>query len=510
MYQPTLRWSLDHTYFVLGVFGLLLATAAGSVFWMGRAFLPEFNEGTLTISAVTLPGTSLAESDQLGRNLERILLGVPEVVSTARRTGRTEMDEHVQGVESAELDVNLRMRNRLKHEVLEDIRRRVTLVPGMNVTVGQPSSHRIDHMLSGTRVNVAVKVFGDDLQTLRAVAKQVHAAMRDVPGVVDLMIEQQTETPTVRVHFNRAALARYGLGSGAAAEALKTAWLGKEVGQILEGEVSFPLVLRYAASNPSDLDLIRNTMIDAPSGARVPLWTVADIREDRGPNFISRENVQRKIVVQCNVAGRDLRGVVTDIQRRVNATVKPPRGYYIDYGGQFESEARASERILWLGLAAIAGILVILLTAFRSSRDALIIMLNLPLALIGGVAGVFVAGGVLSVTSLIGFITLFGIATRNGIMLVSHVKHVVEVEGVADWRQAVMLGASERLAPIFMTAMATGLALVPIALGLGKPGSEIQAPMAMVIFFGLFTSTMLNMVVVPAVYGRFGGQRTGH
>ena len=510
MYQPTLRWSLDHTYFVLGVFGLLLATAAGSVFWMGRAFLPEFNEGTLTISAVTLPGTSLAESDQLGRNLERILLGVPEVVSTARRTGRTEMDEHVQGVESAELDVNLRMCNRLKHEVLEDIRRRVTLVPGMNVTVGQPISHRIDHMLSGTRANVAVKVFGDDLQTLRAVAKQVHAAMRDVPGVVDLMIEQQTEIPTVRVHFNRAALARYGLGSGAAAEALKTAWLGKEVGQILEGQVSLPLVLRYAASNPSDLDLIRNTMIDAPSGARVPLWTVADIREDRGPNFISRENVQRKIVVQCNVAGRDLRGVVTDIQRRVNATVKPPRGYYIDYGGQFESEARASERILWLGLAAIAGIFVILLTAFRSSRDALIIMLNLPLALIGGVAGVFLAGGVLSVASLIGFITLFGIATRNGIMLISHVKHLVEVEGVADWRQAVMLGASERLAPIFMTAMATGLALVPIALGLGKPGSEIQAPMAMVIFFGLFTSTMLNMVVVPAVYGRFGGQRTGH
>ena len=504
VYQPTLRWALDHTYLVLAASVLLLSLSGGSAFWMGRAFLPEFNEGTLTISAVTLPGTSLAESDQLGRNLELILLGVPEVVSTARRTGRTELDEHVQGVESAELDVNLRMRSRSKHEVLEDIRQRVTLLPGMNVTVGQPISHRIDHMLSGSRANVAVKVFGDDLQALRALAKQVHAAMRGVEGVVDLSIEQQTEIPTVRVRFDRAALARYGLGAGAAAEALETASLGREVGQILEGQVSFPLVVRYAPRNGSDLNSVRDIMIDTPSGARVPLSAVAEIREDRGPNFVSRENVQRKIVVQCNVAGRDLRGVVDDIQKRVRMAVKLPRGYHIDYGGQFESEARASQRILWLGLAVIAGIFVVLLTAFRSSRDALIIMLNLPLALIGGAIGVFVAGGVLSVASLIGFITLFGIATRNGIMLISHVKHLAEVEGVTDWRQTVILGASERLAPIIMTAMATGLALVPIALGLGKPGSEIQAPMAIVIFFGLFTSTLLNMIVVPAAYYRFG------
>ena len=505
-YQPLLRWSLDHTAVVLGASVLLLALSTASVFRMGRAFLPEFNEGTLTISAVTMPGTSLAQSDELGRNLERILLGVPEVVSTARRTGRTELDEHVQGVESAELDVNLRMRNRPKHEVLEDIRQRVTLLPGMNVTVGQPISHRIDHMLSGSRANVAVKVFGDDLLALRGLAKQVHAAMRGVEGVVDLSIEQQTEIPTVRVRFDRAALARYGLGAGAAAEALETASLGRDVGQILEGQVAFPLVVRYAAQSESDLNSIRDMMIGTPSGARVPLSALAEIREDRGPNFISRENVQRKIVVQCNVAGRDLRGVVDDIQKRVRTAVKLPPGYHIDYGGQFESEARASQRILWLGLAVIAGIFVVLLTAFRSSRDALIIMLNLPLALIGGFIGVFVAGGVLSVASLIGFITLFGIATRNGIMLISHVKHLREVEGVADWRQAVILGASERLAPIFMTALATGLALVPIALGLGKPGSEIQAPMAIVIFFGLFTSTLLNMVVVPAAYYRFGGR----
>jgi Cu/Ag efflux pump CusA len=349
-----------------------------------------------------------------------------------------------------------------------------------------------------------VKVFGDELAALRALAKQVAAAMRDIPGVVDLSIEQQTEIPTVRVKFDRAALARYGLGAGEAAEALRTASLGREVGQVLEGQVSFPLVIRYVPNSSSDLNAIRETIIDTPSGARVPLSAVADIREDRGPNFISRENVQRKIVVQCNVAGRDLRSVVNDVQKRVQAVVKLPRGYHVDYGGQFESEARASGRLLWLGMAVIVGIFVILLTAFHSARDALIIMLNLPLALIGGAAGVFLAGGVLSVASLIGFITLFGIATRNGIMLISHVKHLVEVEGIADFRQAVMLGASERLAPIFMTAMATGLALVPIALGLGKPGSEIQAPMAIVIFFGLFTSTLLNMIVVPAVYYRFG------
>jgi Cu/Ag efflux pump CusA len=280
--------------------------------------------------------------------------------------------------------------------------------------------------------------------------------------------------------------------------------VGQQVGEILEGQVSFPLVVRYSAEGIRDLDTIRQTPIDTPSGARIPLEAVADIREDRGPNFISRENVQRKIVVQCNVAGRDLRGLVNDIQKQVQAQVQTPSGYHLEYGGQFESEARASERLLWLGLAVIAGIFVILTTAFRSSRDALIVMLNLPLALIGGMIGVFVAGGVLSVASIIGFITLFGVATRNGIMLVSHVKHLMAEEGVDDLREAVRRGATERLAPIFMTAMAAGLALVPVALGLGKPGSEIQAPMAIVILFGLLSSTALNMVVVPAVYARFG------
>ncbi|MCH7985199.1 MAG: efflux RND transporter permease subunit, partial [Acidobacteria bacterium] len=347
-----------------------------------------------------------------------------------------------------------------------------------------------------------------DLATLRLLARQVEAIMRDVPGVVDLSTEQQTDIPTIRVRFDRAALARYGLPAGAAAEALQTAFAGKEVGQILEGQVAFPLVMRYPFDNRADLESIRQTLIDTPSGARIPLSAVADIREDRGPNFISRENVQRKIVVMCNVAERDLRSVVNDVQRNVRASVSLPRGYHIEYGGQFESEAEASRLLLWLGVAVILGILVILTAAFRSFSDAVIIMFNLPLALIGGVVGVFISGGVLSVASLIGFITLFGIATRNGIMMISHIKHLMEKEGVRDFREAVQRGALERLSPILMTALAAGLALIPLALGVGKPGSEIQAPMAIVILFGLLSSTALNMVVVPAVYFRFG--RKGH
>jgi CzcA family heavy metal efflux pump len=504
VYARQLPWALNHSSLVLVGFSLLLGVALMGFFRMGRSFLPEFNEGTLTISAVTMPGTSLAESDKLGRTIEELLLKVPEVVATARRTGRAELDEHVQGVESAELDVGLRMGGRSKQEMLQDMRARLSLVPGMNTTIGQPISHRIDHMLSGTRANIAVKIFGDDLATLRSLARRVEAAMRDVPGVVDLSTEQQTEIPTLRIRFDRAVLARYGLPAGAAAETLQTILVGKEVGQIFEGQLTFPLVLRYAQEIAADLNSIGPALIDTPSGSRIPLAAVAEIREDRSPNFVTRENVQRKIVVTCNVAGRDLRGVVNDVERHVKASVSLPAGYHIEYGGQFESEAEASRLLFWLGIAVILGILVILATALRSFGDALIIMFNLPLALIGGVAGVFVSGGILSVASLIGFITLFGIATRNGIMMVSHIKHLMEAEGIHDFRQAVLRGSLERLSPILMTALAAGLALIPVALGVGKPGSEIQAPMATVILFGLLSSTALNMVVVPAVYFRFG------
>ncbi len=508
MYRPGLRWSLDHPRVVFACAALLLVGAIASFSVMGRAFLPEFNEGTLTISAVTLPGTSLAESDQLGAALERIMRTVPEVTSTARRTGRAELDEHVQGVESAEIDVDLTMKDRPKAAVLEEIRQTATLLPGMNVSIGQPISHRIDHMLSGTRANIAVKIFGDDLLTLRSLAKEVNAAMQGIPGVVDLSIEQQTDIPTVRVKVDQAAVSRYGVRTGEVSEAIQTAFLGSETGQVLEGQVSFPLVVRYRGDKPSSIEEIRRTQIDTATGAKVPLSVLADIVEDRGPNFIMREGVQRRIVVQCNVAGRDLRTVVNDIQHRIGLAVQPPQGYRIEYGGQFESEAAASQRLGVLSVLVIVGILLILTTAFGSARDALIIMLNLPLALVGGVLGVYASGGVLSVASIIGFITLFGIATRNGIMLVSHVRHLLEAEGVSDLREAVERGASERVSPILMTALAAGLALIPVALGMGKPGSEIQAPMALVILFGLLSSTALNIVVVPAAYFRYGWRRS--
>jgi CzcA family heavy metal efflux pump len=507
MFLPSLNFALDHSGFVLASSALLLIAAVLGVSRMGHSFLPEFNEGSLTVSAVTIPGTSLAESDQLGTALEKILLTVPEVSSTARRTGRAELDEHVQSVESAEIDVDLKPASRPKAEILQEIREKVSLLPGTNVSIGQPISHRIDHMLSGTLANIAVKIFGDDLRELRRVGREAQAAMTGVPGVVDLALEQQTEIPTLRIKPDPALAARYGLAAGEVAERIQTVLVGREVGRILDGQVSFPLVARYAdVRRPGDgedtLGGIREVLLDTPSGARVPLAGVATIQEDRSPNFIMREGVQRRIVVQCNVAGRDLGDTVQEIQQRIGRTVRPPQGYRIEYGGQFESAERAYQRLTLLGIGVVAGIFLTLGIAFGSYKDALIIMLNLPLALVGGVAGVFVTGGVLSLASIVGFITLFGIATRNGIMLISHVHHV-QHGGVSEFRSAVVQGALERLAPILMTALAAGLALAPIALGMGKPGSEIQAPMAIVILFGLLTSTVLNMVVVPAAYYRF-------
>ncbi len=481
---------------------LMLAAVVG-IAGAGRSFLPELNEGALTVSAVTIPGTSLEDANALGNALERLMLSVPEVVSTSRRTGRAELDEHVQGVESAEIDVRLSMKDRPRATVLEELREKVSLLPGTNVTIGQPISHRIDHMLSGTRTNIAVKIFGDDLQTLRRLAAAVQREMAEVPGVVDLSTEAQTNIPTLRVRVEPALAARQGLETGAVADALQTARVGRVVGQILEGQVAFPLVIRYRADASADLEAVGGTRIQTPDRRQIPLSTVATIEHDRGPNFIMRENVQRRIVVQSNVSGRDLRSVVNDIQARVGEHVRLPSGYRIEYGGQFESEAEASRQLLWLSLGVIVAIFFVLSSAFHSSRDALLIMANLPLALIGGVVGVYLAGGVLSVASIVGFITLFGIATRNGIMLVSHIRYVQVHEGVSDLRRAVLRGATERVVPILMTAMAAGLALVPIALSTGQPGSEIQAPMALVILFGLSSSTALNLVIVPLLYERF-------
>lgn len=503
-YEPWLHRAVRSWRLVISGAVAALAIAVVGLLGVGRSFLPEFNEGALTISAVTIPGTSLADSNALGNSLERLLLSVPEVASTARRTGRAELDEHVQGVESAEIDVRLEMKERPRDEVVAEIREKVSLLPGTNVTVGQPISHRIDHMLSGTRANIAVKIFSDDLRVLRATASEVQTAMAQVNGVVDLSTEIQTEIPTLRVKVEPELAARYGVPAGAVAETLQTARVGRVVGQVLEGQISFPLLVRYARDESSDLDAVGATQIDTPSGAQVPLAALATIERDRGPNFVMRENVQRRIVVQSNVAGRDLRGVVDDIQRQVTATVQLPPGVRIEYGGQFESESSASQQLLWLSIGVVIAIFFVLMTAFGSTRDALLVMLNLPLALIGGVVGVYLAGGVLSVASIVGFITLFGIATRNGIMLVSHIRHLQTHEGVHDFRTAVTQGATERLVPILMTALAAGLALVPIAMSMGEAGSEIQAPMALVILFGLASSTALNMIVVPVMYAHFG------
>jgi CzcA family heavy metal efflux pump len=503
-YAPLLAWTLRRWAAVTSAAFAALAVAIVFLFGAGRAFLPDFNEGSLTVGAVTLPGTALAESDRLGRMVEEILLKQPEVVATARRTGCAEQDPHAQEVHASEIDVRLEMGDRSKENLLAALRADLAAVPGMNIVIGQPISHRIDHMLSGTRANIAIKIFGPDLYELRRLGKQVTSIAQAVPGAVDVALEQQADIPFLTVKLKRGAIARYGLKVRDVTEAIETAFVGQEVSRVLEGEASFDLVVRYAPSAKADLDAIRSTLITTTMGARLPLHALAEIRKDRGPNIISRENVQRKIVVMANVAERDLQGVVDDIRSGIADGVVLPPGYHIEFGGQFESAEAASGTLLVLGLVVTVGIFLLLFVAFRSVRDALLVMLNLPLALIGGVIGVFVSGGVLSVASIIGFITLFGIATRNGVMLVAHIRNLVQNEGVSDPHEAVRRGATERLIPILMTALAAGLALVPLALAMGEPGSEIQAPMAIVILFGLMSSTVLNMVVVPALYLRFG------
>jgi CzcA family heavy metal efflux pump len=503
-YSRILDSALKHPWFVTVPALVLLIVALVSMTFVGRAFLPEFNEGSLTISAVTLPGTSLAESDALGRVVEQTLLSFPEVVSVARRTGRAELDEHAQGVEAAELDVSLKMGKRNKADFLQALRDAFSTVPGMNITIGQPISHRIDHMLSGTRANIAVKIFGPDLYQLRTLGEKSRQAMSGVRGVVDLSVEQQMEIPILKVQFDRFSIARHGLTIRDVARSLEAAVQGVTATRVLEGQNAFDLVVRLVGAEDWRLDELGNLLVDTPGGAKVPLHTLARITKDSGPNTVSREQVERKIVVQCNVAGRDVTSVVKDCQRVIDPLIAQAKGYRVEYAGQFESATEANRLLTILGVVVIVGIGFLLHLAFGSARDAVLIMLNLPLALIGGIVGVYVSGGVLSVASLIGFITVFGIATRNGIMLVSHVRHLQEQEGVTEFREAVRRGATERLVPILMTALAAGLALIPLALGGGKPGNEIQTPMAIVILFGLLTSMLLNMIIVPALYLRFG------
>lgn len=507
-YEALLRFTFGHWQPILALTLVLVLAATWFLWRSSRTFLPEFNEGALTISVVTFPGTSLAQSNQIGDLVETILLDQPEVLSTARRTGRAELDEHAQGIHASEIDVRLRLDQRSEAALLQALRRRFEAVPGTNINIGQPISHRIDHMISGTRANIAVKIFGPDLVVLRRLAEAVQAEMAQVRGVVDLAVEDQVAIPFATIRFDRDRIAEYGLRIHDVAEAMETAFYGKVVSRVLSGSYPFDLVVRYPDQARDDLDTVKQTLIEAPGGVWVPLEALADIRLQRGPNQISRENGQRKIVTMCNVGdGAVLGDVVTAIQDRVATDVNLPAGYYIEYGGQFEAAESASRTLLFLSLVVIAGILLLLQVALGSISDALLVMLNLPLALIGGVAGVVFLDGVVSIAVLIGFIALFGIATRNGIMMVTHVHHLLRKEGVNDPREAVVRGASERLAPILMTALASGMGLLPLAMAFGQPGSEIQSPMATVILFGLVSSTFLNMIVLPIMLLKFGALR---
>lgn len=501
-YRRTLDLVLRFPKLVLVAAAAALVVSIAVLPFLGRAFLPEFNEGSLTISVLTVPGTSLDESNKIGKLAEQILLSHPEIKSTARRTGRAELDEHAQGVNAAELDARFELNGKHKEEFFDELRRSLSVIPGTNITIGQPIGHRIDHMLSGTRANIAVKIFGLDLYRLRSLAESVRTQMEGIPGVVDLAVEQQVDVPQVRIKANRRAMATYGVTVGELAEAIDVAFNGEVASQILEGQQSYDLVVRFNEQNRGNIERIRNALFDTPVGPKVPLSQLAEVVYEKGPNTISRENVQRKIVVQANVSGRDLRGVIDDIQTRLDKNVSIPQGYYVEFGGQFESEQAATRLLTLLSLFSIAAIFLILYLEFGAFRPALFIMVNLPLALIGGIWAVFFTSGIISVASLVGFITLFGIATRNGILMIEHYHHLL-AEG-KSFHDAIVQGSLERLNPILMTALAAGLGLIPLALGGGEPGKEIQTPMALVILGGLLSSTALNMIVVPSLFYKFG------
>lgn len=503
VYRKVLDWTLQFPLVIITVSVLALAVALSLFSSMGREFLPPFNEGTLNINTNLPPGTSLEESNRIGKLVEEILHQVPEVVSTTRRTGRAELDEHAAGVSTSEIEVVTKEVDRSHREFMEDVRERLSRVPGLDSEVGQPISHRIDHMLSGTRAQIAIKLFGPDLATLRSKANEIKGQMEQVEGIVDLLVEPQVGVGQLQVNIDRQASAALGLSAFDLAETVDTAFNGHIASQILEEHRTYNVLVRFQDWTRESLESIKTTLIDTPVGAKVPIAQVAEVRFDQGPNTINRENVQRRIIIQANVADRDLGSVIDDVRQSIEKNVQLPQGYFVQYGGQFEAQEKAARLISLLSLVAIGAILLLLYVALDSMRLAILVMANLPLALIGGVFTVFFTGGTLSIASLVGFITLFGIATRNGIMLISHYKHLQREEGVA-FRPAIIQGSMERLSPILMTALVTGVGLVPLALGVGQPGKEIQQPMAVVILGGIVTSTFLNMVVIPALYLHFG------
>ncbi len=505
VYGNLLEATLRRSGVVVAGAGVLLLGTLALIPSLGGEFLPPFREGSLTISVVSVPGTALAESDGIGARVERRLLAHPAVVSTSRRTGRADLDEHAQGPNASEIDARLDLTGSDLDDVLAELRADLTGFPGTSVTVGQPIGHRIDHMLSGTRAAIAVNLFGPELQPLRNIAAEIETVAGQVAGLVDIAVERQADVPQLQIRADRRAMARYGVTPGSLTAAVDVAFQGEEVSLIREGQRAFDLVVRYADEHRADADAIRSTLVSTPAGATVPLSQLASVVPARGPNTISRENVQRKIAISANVADRDVVSAVTELQERVAAEVALPQGYSLQYGGQFESGQAATRRIAVLSFFSIAAIFLVLLRAFGNARTALLLMANLPLALAGGVATVMLIGGTINVATLVGFITLFGIAVRNGILLVSRYKHLCG-HGLA-LPGAIRRGSAERLSPIVMTALTTGLALIPLALGIGEPGKEIQAPLAVVVLGGLITSTFLNMFVIPALflrYGRFG------
>lgn len=495
-YEQALAWALGKpSRCILGATAVLVVLTIGLFFTLGRSFLPPFNEGSFTINVSTLPGVSLDESNKIGQRAEKLLLQVPEVKAVARKTGRAELDEHALGVNTSEMEVPFVLDKRSKTEVMADIRQRLRALPGVNIEIGQPISHRIDAMLSGSKAGIAIKVFGADLSQLHSIGLQIQQATKDIEGVADLNVEQQIERPQLVIRPRRTLLARYGITLPQFAEYVNAAVGGEVVSQVQDGAKTFDLTVRVADNDLQSIDHIKSLLIDTNDGRLVPLADVAEIVSTAGPNTISRENAQRKLVVSANADGRDMRSVVNDMRSAIDKEVKLPEGYHIEYGGQFESEASASRMLLGLSVVSVIVILLLLFLQFRSWHQAVIVLLNLPLALIGGVLALVFTGGVVSIPAIIGFISLFGMATRGGMLLVDRYNELAKC--ALSRNEVVMRGSLDRLLPILMTALSSGLALIPLALGSDLPGNEIQSPMAQVMLGGLLTSTLLNLFIVP-------------
>ena len=497
-YERALLWALEYNKWVLGGTIALFVVALGCFFTLGRSFLPSFNEGSLTINITSMPGVSLEESDNLGRRAEELLLSIPEIQTVARKTGRAELDEHSRGVNGSEIEAPYELKDRSKEEMMQEVRDKLNTLTGANIELGQPISHRIDAMLSGTKASIAIKLFGDDLNHMYMYANRIKEAISGVEGIADLNVEQQIERPQLQLVPKREMLAKYGVSLPEFAEFVEVNLAGAVVSQVYEQGKVFNLIVRAKDDSRDEMDKIRDLMIDTQSGQRIPVSYVADVVSAMGPNTVSRENVKRKIVISANTNGRDLRGVVNDVQERIEAEVKLPEGYHVEYGGQFESEQAASRTLLLTSLMSIVVIFLLLYMQFKNAAQSGVILLNLPLALIGGVFALLITSGEVSIPAIIGFISLFGIATRNGMLLISHYNSLRE-EGMS-LKDSIVKGSLDRLNPILMTALTSALALIPLAFRGDLPGNEIQSPMAQVILGGLLTSTFLNAFIVPIVY----------